>query len=307
MRTIFREFERALKKKYAIGAFNFYNLETLQSILDAGEQAKATVICAVSESALAYMGLDNAVMMFEILNQDKKYPAFLHLDHGKSFKICKQAIDAGFDSVMIDASSLSFEENVKLTKKVVDYAKKYGVFVESELGTLSGIEDDVNVNDAKFTDPDQAKYFIELTKTDCLAVAIGTSHGAYKFKGNPRLRMDILQEIENKIGKFPLVLHGASTVEKSRIQKINKFGGNIKEAAGIPDSMINEICKNHNICKVNFDTDLRLAFISVLREELTNNPAETNPRNLLTKAKKEMTEVVKNKILNLSGNFRKNI
>lgn len=304
MESILKIFKESLKKKFIIGAFNFYNLETLQAILDAGEQCKAPVICAVSESALSYMGIDTAVLMFQTLIKNKKYPAYLHLDHGRTYEICKKAIDVGFDSVMIDASSLSFKENVKLTKKVVNYAKKYNVFVEAELGSLAGIEDDVKIEDynAKFTNPEEAKYFVELTGINSLAVAIGTSHGAYKFKGEPKLRLDILTEIEEKLGKFPLVLHGASTIDTKLIDNINKFGGDIKEAKGISKTDLKEISKKHNISKINVDTDLRLAFISSVRESLSQNPSETNPRSFLLKAKNKMTEIIKNKI----NNFYKN-
>jgi fructose-bisphosphate aldolase class II len=304
MKSIFKIFNEALKDNFIIGAFNFYNLETLQAILDAGEQCKAPVICATSESALSYMGIDTAVLMFQTLTKSKKYPAYLHLDHGTTFEICKKAIDAGFDSVMIDASALSFKENVKLTKKVVAYAKKHNVFVEAELGSLAGVEDDVKIEDhnAKFTNPEEAKYFVQLTGINSLAVAIGTSHGAYKFKGEPKLRLDILKDIETSLGKFPLVLHGASTVEPEIINNINKFGGDIKEAKGVSIKDLKQIRKNHNVCKINVDTDLRLAFISGVREHLEQNPSETNPRNFLLKAKKKMTEIIKDKINNIFKN-----
>ncbi len=304
MESIFTAFKKALKNHYVIGAFNFYNLETLQAILEAGEVCKFPIICSASESALDYMGIDTAVMIFQTLTKKKKYPAFLHLDHGKSFEICKKVIDAGFDSVMIDASSLPFDKNVELTKKVVRYAKKNNVFVEAELGSLAGIEDNLKVEDinARYTNPEEAKYFIDLTKIDSLAIAIGTSHGAYKFKGNPKLRIDILTEIENKIGKFPLVLHGASTVDPSIIENINKFGGNIQKAKGVAIKDLKEISKKHNVCKINVDTDLRLAFISALREELSLNLDETNPRKFLNKAKEKMVKVIKEKILEIFKN-----
>lgn len=298
MKNIFSTFKKALDKNFIIGAFNFYNLETLQAIMEAGEECRTPIICAVSESALNYMGLDTAVLMFQSLVKDKKYPAYLHLDHGNNYEICKRAIDAGFDSVMIDASSLSFKENVKLTKKVVKYACKNKVFVEAELGSLSGIEDDIKIsnNNAKFTNPEEARYFIELTGINSLAVAIGTSHGAYKFKGKPTLRLDILTEIEEAIGKFPLVLHGASTIDKELIDSINKFGGAIEQAKGVAIKDLKEIVKKHNICKVNFDTDLRLAFISATREHLSKIPDEINPRKFLKLAKDKMKENIKQKL-----------
>ena len=299
MKDIFSVFKDSLKNNYIIGAFNFYNLETLKAILEAGEICKTPVICAVSESALNYMGLDVAVLMFQSLIKNKKYPAFLHLDHGRTFEICKKAIDAGFDSVMIDVSHLPFKENVELTKKVVSYAKKNGVFVEAELGALAGIEDNIEGKDIRFTDPEEAKYFIELTGCNSLAIAIGTSHGAYKFKGSPKLRLDLLTEIENRIGKFPLVLHGASSIDKKIINNINKFGGNIENAQGVAIKDLKEIKKYHNVCKVNVDTDLRLAFISAVREDLYKKPLTTNPRDFLSKAKDKMVEVIKDKIENI--------
>lgn len=303
MDTIFTAFEKALKKHYAIGAFNFYNLETLQAILEAGEEKAMPVICSVSESALKYMGVDATVVMFEALTEKKKYPAFLHLDHGKSYEICKLAIASGFDSVMIDGSSLSFDENVALTKKVVKLANKHGVFVEGEIGTLSGIEDSVNVDEksAKYTNPLEAKYFVQSTGVNSVAVAIGTSHGAYKFKGEPKLRVDILSEIEKEIGTFPIVLHGASTVDQKIIKQINSRGGKIKGASGVSKEDLSKICKEHNVCKVNVDTDIRLTFIASLRKTLKAIPSEIDPRVFLSEAKEEIKELVKNKISLFKG------
>ena len=303
MDTIFVSFEKALKKHYAIGAFNFYNLETLQAILEAGEEMGMPVICSVSESALKYMGIDATVVLFDALVQKKKYPAFLHLDHGKSFEICKRAIDSGFDSVMIDGSSLTFEENVNLTKKVVKYANKNGVFVEGEIGTLSGIEDTVEVsaNGARYTNPIEANYFVKATGVNSVAVAIGTSHGAYKFKGEPKLRFDILALIEKEIGKFPIVLHGASSIDGKIIKQINSRGGKIKNAKGVLPNDIAKICKEHNVCKVNVDTDIRLTFIASLRKTLKASPSEIDPRVFLGEAKEEIKELVKNKIKLFKG------
>lgn len=303
MDTIFVSFEKALKKHFAIGAFNFYNLETLQSILEAGEECGMPVICSASESAIKYMGIDATVMMFEALTLKKKHPAYLHLDHGKSYEICKKAIDAGFDSVMIDGSSLDYDENVKLTKKVVKYADKNGVFVEGEIGTLSGVEDTVSVDEknAKFTSPKEAKNFVMETGVNSVAVAIGTSHGAHKFKGEPQLRIDILTEIEKELGKFPIVLHGASTVDQKIIKQINARGGKIKNAKGVSKEDLKEICKGHNVCKINVDTDLRLAFIASIRQTLKASPKETNPRFFLSEAKEYMKEIVKQKILLFCG------
>lgn len=303
MDTIFTAFEKALKKHYAIGAFNFYNLETLQAILEASEEKAMPVICSVSESALKYMGVDATVVMFEALTEKKKYPAFLHLDHGKSYEICKLAITSGFDSVMIDGSSLPFDENVALTKKVVKLANKHGVFVEGEIGTLSGIEDSVCVDEknAKYTNPLEAKYFVQATGVNSVAVAIGTSHGAYKFKGEPKLRVDILSEIEKEIGSFPIVLHGASTVDQKIVKQINSRGGKIKGACGVSKEDLAKICKEHNVCKVNVDTDIRLTFIASLRKTLKASPSEIDPRVFLGEAKEEIKELVKNKISLFKG------
>lgn len=303
--TIFITFEKALKKRFAIGAFNFYNLETLQAILEAGEAMASPVICSVSEGALKYMGIDATVMMFDALTEKKKYPAYLHLDHGKSFEVCRKAIDAGFDSVMIDGSSLPFDENVKLTKRVVKYADKHGVFVEGEIGTLSGIEDNVEVEDkdARFTNPKEAKQFVMQTGVNSVAVAIGTSHGAYKFSGEPKLRIDILSEIEKELGKFPIVLHGASTVDAKIVRQINARGGKIKGAKGVSPKELALICSEHNVCKVNVDTDLRLCFIASLRKNLKASPKEINPRFFLSDAREEMKNLVVSKIKLFQGNL----
>ena len=301
--TIFETFEKALKKRFAVGAFNFYNLETLQAILEAGEQAAFPVICSVSEGALKYMGIDATVMMFDALTQKKKYPAYLHLDHGKSFEICKKTIDAGFDSVMIDGSSLSFDENVKLTKRVVKYAEKNGVFVEGEIGTLSGVEDTVEVttDHAKFTNPVEAKRFVLETGVNSVAVAIGTSHGAYKFNGEPKLRIDILSKIQSELKDFPIVLHGASTVDQKLIKQINARGGKIKNAKGVSPKELSLICKEYNVCKVNVDTDLRLCFIASLIKNLKASPKEINPRFFLSDAREEMKNLVFSKIKMFQG------
>lgn len=294
-------YKDAIKKKYAINAFNFYNIETLQAIVDGAKQTKLPVICSVSESALNYMGIETCVSVFKSTIKGHKFPIFLHLDHGKSFEICKKVIDAGFDSVMIDGSSLPFAENVKLTKKVVLYAHKKGVFVEGELGALAGIEDDVCVdeNKAVYTNPEEAKKFIDKTNVDSLAIAIGTSHGAYKFKGESKLRFDILDKIEEKLPCFPLVLHGASCVDQNSIAIINKNGGEIKSAKGLDDSIIKTAATEHNIVKINVDTDLRLGFTAGVREFLSAHKENINPRDFLTNAKMHMTKIVVSRMKNL--------
>lgn len=294
-------YKHAIKKGYAINAFNFYNLETLQAVVDGAKEAKLPVICSVSESALKYMGIETCVSLFRSVVKGHKFPIFLHLDHGKSYEICKKVIDAGFDSVMIDGSSLSFNENMRLTKKVVSYAHKKGVFVEGELGALAGIEDDVCVeaNKAVYTDPEEAKKFVEETKVDSLAIAIGTSHGAYKFKGESKLMLDILQEIQQKLPDFPLVLHGASCVDENCVAIINKNGGELKSVKGLDSKIIRTVATKYNIVKINVDTDLRLAFTAGVREFLVDNKANINPRDFLTNAKMKMKEIVVLRMKNL--------
>lgn len=287
-----------IKKGYAIGAFNFTNMESLQGITTAAEKTRSPVILSVSEGALEYMG---GKMIFSLVQGIKKSfePFFLHLDHGKSFKSCKLAIDSGFDSVMIDGSSLSFEENVNLTKKVVKYAHARGIYVEGELGVLKGIEDKVSSEANEYTNPEQAKLFVEKTGVDSLAVAIGTSHGAYKYTGKQELRLDILEEIEKALPNFPIVLHGASTVNNSLIEKINKNGGKIKKAIGINEDTLREIITKHNVVKINCDTDLRLAMTGAVRETLNEDPTLFDPRKYLGRGRKHIEDLVADKMENL--------
>lgn len=305
MDSIFVSFEKAIKKHYAIGAFNFFNLETLQAILEAGEKACSPVICAVSESALKYIGIDATVVMFESLCQKKKFPAYLHLDHGKSFEICKKAIDAGFDSVMIDGSNLPIDENVNLTRKVVKYADKNGVFVEGEIGVLSGIEDNVSNNNKNLTNPLEAKYFVQATGVNGIAVSIGTSHGIYKFKGEQHLDLDRLSEIEKELKNFPIVLHGASTIDQKTIKQINARGGKIKRANGVLKEEIATICTKHNVCKVNVGTDISLNMIASLRKTLKASPSEINPRFFLGEARDSIKELIIEKIKLFKGTLWK--
>ncbi len=289
-------FQDALKNGYAIGAFNFNNLETLKAICNGSENTHSPVLVAVSEGGFSYIGENHILPMVEAIRKEhKKLPIFLHLDHGKSFEICKRAVDAGFDSVMFDGSSLSFEENVKITKKVVQYAHKKGVFVEAELGVLAGIEDTVNANEALFTNPQKAKEFVEKTGCNSLAVAVGTSHGAYKYKGKPKIRFDILEEIQNAIPNVPLVLHGASSVPQKYIKIINKFGGEMSGAAGTDAKILSTCAKNFHICKINTDTDMRLAYISTVRKHLAQNPKDFDIRNANLLAIEEMTKLVEEK------------
>lgn len=297
-------YEHAIKNNYAIGAFNFVNLETLQAIIDAAKLENSPIIVQCSQSAIKYAGIKNIVAL---VKQNACVPIILNLDHGKTFEDCKNAIDNGFTNVMIDASSLPFEQNVKLTKKVVDYAHKHNVTVEAELGILSGIEDHINCDDddAKFTNPKQAKAFVEQTGVDSLAIAIGTSHGTHKFDGAPNLRFDILNKIEQELPNFPLVLHGASSIPKNMLDLATKYGAKLSGANGIPDTMLNKASTQHNIVKVNVDSDLRIAFTAGIRQSLFENPENVDIRKYLTTAKQNVTEVVRYKLKNVFNSFNK--
>ena len=294
------ELTRALKEKYALGAFNFVNLEMLKAIIAASKETNFPVIASVSEGALKYMGEEETVAMFKAAKRDAK--VYLHLDHGKDLTLIKRMVDLGFDSVMIDASNYPFEENVRQTKEITDYAHKKGVFVEAELGTLAGIEDEVHADKNIYTNPNEAKKFVELTNCDSLAVAIGTSHGAYKFAGESKLNMEILSEIENLIPSTPLVLHGASSVPQKYVELLNKFGGNVKGAKGVDESLLSEACHKHNICKINSDTDLRICFTAAVRKYLTENPEVFDLRKYLGAAKEEVKNLLVEKI-KLLGKF----
>lgn len=288
-------FKDCLKKGYCLGAYNFNNLETLKAICQGCQLSNSPAIVSVSEGALSYMGEDFVVPLFESAKKAYKATIFLHLDHGKSFEICKKAIDLGFESVMIDGSALPFDENVKLTKKVVDYAHKKNVLVEAELGVLAGIEDTVSADKHIFTDPQKAKEFVEKTGCDSLAVAIGTSHGAYKFKGKQELRFDILSEIEKQIPKTPLVLHGASSVPQQYVKQIEKFGGKLDGAVGIPEKFLNEAATKHNIYKINCDTDIRLAYFATLRKNIAEEPQNFDIRKPNKLAIEEIAKMISEK------------
>lgn len=293
-------FQNALKEKYALGAFNFVNLEMLKAIINASLETDFPVIASVSEGALKYMGIEETVGMFKAAKKNAK--VFLHLDHGKNLELIKRTVDLGFDSVMIDASSFSFEENVRQTIEVVNYAHKKNVLVEAELGTLAGIEDEVKAEKNIYTDPNEAKKFVELTNCDSLAVAIGTSHGAYKFTGESKLNMEILSEIESLIPNTPLVLHGASSVPQKYVDLLNKFGGNVTGAKGVDESLLSEACHKHNICKINSDTDLRICFTAAVRKYLTENPEVFDLRKYLGAGKEEVKNLLIEKI-KLLGKF----
>ena len=300
-------FKKAKKGGYAIGAFNINNMEIIQGIVDAANELKSPVILQVSSSAIKYARPAYLINMVKAAVDETDIPIVLHLDHGADFEICKQCVDMGFTSVMIDASKYDFEENIALTKQVVDYAHAKGVVVEAELGKLAGIEDDVNVSDkdSAYTNPDQALEFVQRTGCDSLAVAIGTSHGAYKFKGDAELKFDVLQKIVEKLPEdFPLVLHGASSVLPEFVEKCNKYGGEIPGAKGVPEDMLRKAASN-GICKINVDTDLRLAMTATIREFFAEKPSEIDPRKYLGEARETIKELVKNKIKNALGSENK--
>ena len=299
-------FEKSMKEGFAIGAFNINNMEIIQGIVDAAQKQNSPVILQASSGAIKYARIKYLMKMVEAAVEETNIPIAIHLDHGPDFETCKMCIDNGFTSVMIDGSKYSFEENVALTKKVVDYAHERGVVVEAELGQLAGIEDDVNVSeeDAKYTNPDQAKEFVERTGCDSLAIAIGTSHGAYKFKGEARLRMDILKQVKEKIPNTPIVLHGASTVIPELVETCNNYGGDIPGAKGVPDEILHEASLS-GVSKINVDTDLRLAFTGEIRKALAENPSAFDPRKYLTPAREKITEVVEHKIKDVFGSSNK--
>ena len=295
-------FKKAYEGGYAIGAFNVNNMEIIQGITEAAKEVNAPLILQVSAGARRYAKHTYLMKLIEAAMIETDLPICVHLDHGDSFELCKSCIDGGFTSVMIDGSHLPFEENVALTKKVVDYAHERGVVVEGELGRLAGIEDAINVSeeDAFFTDPDQAEEFVKRTGVDSLAIAIGTSHGAYKFKGEPRLRFDILEVIQKRLPGFPIVLHGASSVIPEFVEKINKYGGDMPGAQGVPEDMLRKAA-SMAVCKINIDSDLRLAMTATIREYFANNPSNFDHRQYLGPARAAIKELVKHKIVNVIG------
>ena len=300
-------FKKSMDEGFAIGAFNVNNMEIIQAIVDAASEAKSPVILQASSSAIKYAGIDYLMKMVEAATiVHPEVPIALHLDHGPDFETCKMCIDAGFTSVMIDGSKYDFEENIRVTKEVVDYAHSKGVVVEAELGKLAGIEDDVNVDakDAMYTDPEQAEEFVKRTGCDSLAIAIGTSHGAYKFKGDAKLRFDILAEIKKRIPETPIVLHGASSVLPHLVDMCNTYGGDIPGAKGVPNEMLVEASKS-GVSKVNVDTDLRLALTAGIRKVFVEEPNAFDPRKYLTPARELIKETVKDKIVNVFGSSNK--
>ena len=297
-------FAKAYAGGYAIGAFNVNNMETIQGIVEAGKECNSPLILQVSAGARKYANPIYLKHLVEAAVEDTGLPIVMHLDHGASYEMCKDAIDGGFTSVMIDASHHSFAENIEITKKVVEYAHARGVVVEAELGKLAGIEDAVNVKaeDASFTQPDEVCEFTEKTGIDSLAIAIGTSHGAYKFKPGqkPQLRFDILEEVGKRLSGFPIVLHGASSVPQDRVAVINQFGGAMPDAIGIPEEMLRKAA-SMAVCKINIDSDLRVAFTAAIRKHFAENPSHFDPRQYLGDARAAVKEIVKHKICDVLG------
>ena len=302
-------FKKAYEGGYAIGAFNVNNMEIVQAITEAAGELKSPVILQVSAGARKYA---NATYLRKLVEaaviENPDIPIALHLDHGADFDICKSCVDGGFTSVMIDASSKSFEDNIALTKQVVEYAHAHGVVVEAELGKLAGIEDDVKVSseDSSYTQPEEVEEFVDKTGVDSLAIAIGTSHGAFKFKPGtkPQLRFDILHEIEKKIPGFPIVLHGASSVPQEYVKIINENGGALKDAIGVPEDQLREAARSA-VCKINIDSDLRLGLTAGIREVMNAHPDYFDPRQYLTVARQNVKDVVAHKIQDVLGSAGK--
>lgn len=293
-------FEKAYTEGYAIGAFNVNNMEIIQGILIAAIEERAPVILQVSAGARNYAGKNYIVKLIEAGVLDTDIPIVLHLDHGADFEICKTCIDDGFTSVMIDGSHLPFEENIALTRQVVDYAHARGVWVEAELGRLAGVEDDVSSEHSIYTNPDQAVEFVKRSGCDSLAIAIGTSHGAYKFKGKPELDFARLETIGNLLPNFPLVLHGASSVSQQYVDMCNKYGGKIAGSAGVPEDFLRKAA-SLAICKINIDTDIRLAMTASIRKFFVEHPEEFDPRSYLKLARQAVKDMVQHKIKYVLG------
>ena len=296
-------FKKAYKEGYAIGAFNVNNMEIIQGIMEAAGELRSPVILQVSNGARKYAGHNYIVKLVEAATmQYKDIPVALHLDHGADFEMCKSCIDGGFTSVMIDGSQYSFKENIELTKKVVDYAHERGVVVEGELGQLAGVEDDVNVEHHSYTKPEEVEEFVSKTGVDSLAIAIGTSHGAFKFKPGtkPQLRFDILEEVSKRLPEFPIVLHGASSVSAKYVDIINSNGGKLKDAVGIPEDMLRKAAKS-SVCKINIDSDIRLAMTAGVREALVENEDMFDPRVYLKQGRAYVKELVEHKMINVLG------
>ena len=293
-------FARAYKEGYAIGAFNVNNMEIIQGIMQAGAEENAPLILQVSAGARKYAGQTYIVKLIEAGLMLSDLPVVLHLDHGADFQICKDCIDGGFTSVMIDGSHLPFEENIAVTRKVVEYAHDHGVWVEAELGRLAGVEEDVHAEHSIYTDPDQAVEFVERSGCDSLAIAIGTSHGAYKFSGEPRLDFERLDIISKRLPGYPLVLHGASSVPQEFVEMANAYGGKVAGAQGVPEALLRKAAAS-GVCKINIDTDIRLAMTASIRKYLVEHPENFDPRGYLTPAREAVKNMVRRKIATVLG------
>ena len=293
-------FARAYKEGYAIGAFNVNNMEIIQGIMQAGAEENAPLILQVSAGARKYAGQTYIVKLIEAGLMLSDLPVVLHLDHGADFQICKDCIDGGFTSVMIDGSHLPFEENIAVTRKVVEYAHDHGVWVEAELGRLAGVEEDVHAEHSIYTDPDQAVEFVERSGCDSLAIAIGTSHGAYKFSGEPRLDFERLDTISKRLPGYPLVLHGASSVPQEFVEMANAYGGKVAGAQGVPEAVLRKAAAS-GVCKINIDTDIRLAMTASIRKYLVEHPENFDPRGYLTPAREAVKNMVRRKIATVLG------
>ncbi|MBR5734401.1 MAG: class II fructose-1,6-bisphosphate aldolase [Desulfovibrionaceae bacterium] len=293
-------FERAYKEGYAVGAFNVNNMEIIQGIMQAGAEENAPLILQVSAGARKYAGQTYIVKLIEAGLSLTDLPVVLHLDHGGDFQICKDCIDGGFTSVMIDGSHLPFEENIAITKKVVEYAHDRGIWVEAELGRLAGVEEDVKSEKSVYTDPDQAVEFVERSGCDSLAVAIGTSHGAYKFKGEPKLDLERLDIISKRLPGYPLVLHGASSVPQEFVEMANAYGGKVGGARGVPEELLRKAAAS-GVCKINIDTDIRLAMTASIRKFFVEHPEEFDPRSYLKPARQAVSDMVRRKIATVLG------
>jgi fructose-bisphosphate aldolase class II len=293
-------FEKAYKGKYAVGAFNVNNMEIIQGIVEAASEERAPLILQVSAGARKYARHEYLIKLVEAALLTTDIPVALHLDHGEDFEIAKSCIDGGFTSIMIDGSKHPFDENIELTKKVVDYAHERGIPVEAELGKLAGIEDAIQSKESVFTDPDEAVEFVERTGCDSLAISVGTSHGAYKFKGEPKLDFERIEIISEKLPGYPLVLHGASSVIPELVDLANKYGAKLPGARGVPEDMIRKAAAL-GICKVNIDTDLRLAMTATIRKFMTESPDVFDPRKYLGPARDAIKDVVRHKLINVLG------
>ena len=293
-------FQKAYTGGYAIGAFNVNNMEIIQGIMEAGKEENAPLILQVSAGARKYAGQNYIIKLMEAALMDTDLPVVLHLDHGPNFDLCKSVIDGGFTSVMYDGSHLPYEENIAETQRVGEYAHARGVWVEAELGRLAGVEEDVSSDEHIYTDPEQAKDFVTRTGCDSLAIAIGTSHGAYKFKGEAKLDFDRLAKVSQLLPGVPIVLHGASSVPQEFVEMANTFGGHVPGARGVPEDLLRKAA-SMAVCKINIDTDIRLAMTATIRKHLVENPADFDPRQYLTPARKAVKDMVQRKIKNVLG------